>query len=245
MGSVNQGSFDTFETGLEVQDQPFFFTTYNQANIATQSAAVRAATNNVLQKSGITELTDCVAGFEYLISKSPIQNLSQMKGVKVRTASDLDNAAIKAMGGIPVSIPLGETYEGLETGTVSAAISTVANIYSSGWFQAAKNLDMIPVKLGVVDLAINNKTLASLSSHEKSVLTAAAAAPSCATAEQSQVQVDIKAMQQKATNVLTPASSDLNAFVASTEQVRNNYSNSTALAKSMTSLMQGVIKGSD
>ena len=68
-----------------------------------------------------------------LHSKKEIKKLEDMRGVKVRSYG-FNAAMVKALGGIPVSMPMSEVYEALSKGVVDATFSPIEAL--KGWKQA-------------------------------------------------------------------------------------------------------------
>ena len=67
-------------------------------------------------------ITVASTGPAYLATKSPITKLEELKGVQFRTTG-LSAEAIKAIGGVPVAMPMSDAYEALSKGVVSGIIS--------------------------------------------------------------------------------------------------------------------------
>ncbi len=68
-----------------------------------------------------------------LHSKKKIEKLEDMRGVKVRSYG-FNAAMVKALGGIPVSMPMSEVYEALSKGVADATFSPIEAL--KGWKQA-------------------------------------------------------------------------------------------------------------
>lgn len=64
------------------------------------------------------------------ITKKPIKTLENMKGLQVRI-SGFASDAVSALGGVPVGMPMSETYEGLLKGTIDAALVPTETL--KGW----------------------------------------------------------------------------------------------------------------
>lgn len=67
-----------------------------------------------------------------LASKRPVGRLEDMKGLKVR-ATGFCSKIVESLGGSPVSMPQGETYEALQKGVVDATFCPVETL--KGWKQ--------------------------------------------------------------------------------------------------------------
>ena len=67
-----------------------------------------------------------------LASKKPVNNLDELKGMKIR-ATGLSSKIVEALGGAPVSMSQPETYEALQKGVVEATFCPVETL--KGWKQ--------------------------------------------------------------------------------------------------------------
>ena len=57
------------------------------------------------------------------LSKKPIRNLEDLKGLKVRTPGGTMSEAIKALGAVPVALPFSEYYTGFQRGVIDVVCS--------------------------------------------------------------------------------------------------------------------------
>lgn len=100
-------------------------------------AATRLA-NELVAKYDPGELRDVMPlylhahGPGVLASKRPVNTLDDVKGLKIRATGFCSKIA-EALGGSPVSMPQGETYEALQKGVVDATFCPVETL--KGWKQ--------------------------------------------------------------------------------------------------------------
>jgi TRAP-type C4-dicarboxylate transport system substrate-binding protein len=67
-----------------------------------------------------------------LASKKPVRSLEDMRGLKVR-ATGLSAKIVESLGGVPVAMSQGETYEALQKGVVDATLCPMETL--KGWKQ--------------------------------------------------------------------------------------------------------------
>lgn len=67
-----------------------------------------------------------------LHTKSPVKNLEDLKGLKIR-ATGLSAKVVEALGGVPVAMPQGGTYEALQKGVVEGTFGPIEVL--KGWKQ--------------------------------------------------------------------------------------------------------------
>ncbi|OUM92073.1 TRAP transporter substrate-binding protein DctP [Parageobacillus thermoglucosidasius] len=80
-----------------------------------------------------------------LFSVKPIRKLEDVKGLKMRVQGKGDNEIIKAWGGVPVSIPLEDSYEALEKGTLDTQFYTPVGVRGSKAYEVAPYITKIGI----------------------------------------------------------------------------------------------------
>lgn len=68
-----------------------------------------------------------------LHTKTPVNNLQELKGMKIRSTG-LSAKVTEALGGVPVAMPQGATYEALQKGVVEGTFTPIETL--KGWKQA-------------------------------------------------------------------------------------------------------------
>jgi TRAP-type C4-dicarboxylate transport system substrate-binding protein len=68
-----------------------------------------------------------------LHTKKPVKTLEEVKGMKIRSTG-FSAKVVEALGGVPVAMPQGETYEALSKGIVDGTIGPIEVL--KGWKQA-------------------------------------------------------------------------------------------------------------
>lgn len=128
--------------------------------------------NELLNKYGVQLLAVSTVGVESLVSKKPIRNIADLKGVKIRAPEGLVQALFKNLNASPVNLPGSEVYTSLEKGVIDASdYSIFARNQQSGMNDIAK----YPIHPGwhsmpVNQVTLNKKIYDSLPSDLKSVL---------------------------------------------------------------------------
>ncbi len=74
----------------------------------------------------------------FLFSKTPINKLDDLKGMKVRTFSLGLVDYISALGGEAVSMPVSDLYTGLERGTIQAAVTGPDQVEGQRLYEVCK-----------------------------------------------------------------------------------------------------------
>ncbi|MFC1901843.1 TRAP transporter substrate-binding protein [Chloroflexota bacterium] len=119
-------------------------------------------------KHGTHFLTLLAAGRSGLISKKPIHTIADLKGYKIRTFGGY-SPLYASLGATPVTMPLGEAYLALSTGTVDAAVTGFSAHLDLKHYEVAKYA--LQTDQGAWSLVMNNDAWEALPDDLKSILT--------------------------------------------------------------------------
>ncbi|MEW6185094.1 MAG: TRAP transporter substrate-binding protein [Thermodesulfobacteriota bacterium] len=114
---------------LEVLDLPLG---YPSGMVATRVANDFILKMNPKEISEVKVLYLHAHGPGLLHTQKPVQTLSDLKGIKIRSTG-LSAKITEALGGIPVSMPQGGTYEALQKGVVQGTLAPMETL--KGWKQ--------------------------------------------------------------------------------------------------------------
>lgn len=104
--------------------------------------------------------------------EKPVEKLADMAGMKVRTGSPGEAEAVQAWGGVPVTMPITESYNALNTGIVDAVLIQASAIYQP-WNLAEPGkyvTDLLPSPSTIVFLAMNKASWEGLSDKQRTIL---------------------------------------------------------------------------
>ena len=83
------------------------------------------------------------------ICMDPIRTPEDAKGKKIRTAGGAQTSWVESLGGVPVSVPIGDVYSGLSRGSLDCTLSDPTNLDKGNKFwEVAKSVTTLP--MGVV-----------------------------------------------------------------------------------------------
>ncbi|CAM5221749.1 hypothetical protein CDEF62S_04482 [Castellaniella defragrans] len=71
---------------------------------------------------------------------TPIKTLADAKGKKIRTAGGTQTDWVASIGGVPVSVPIGDVYTGLARGSVDCTMSEIPNLINSKFIEVSKSI---------------------------------------------------------------------------------------------------------
>ena len=82
----------------------------------------------------------------------PIKTLEDLKGLKVLARGGVNGEVIKAMGCIPVTMPVPEVYSALERGLLDVAPMNWEGTMAFKWFEVTKYRTVLPKGLFITNL---------------------------------------------------------------------------------------------
>jgi TRAP-type transport system periplasmic protein len=106
---------------------------YTSGAVASKVAEAFAKTFNPKELSDVKVLYLHAHGPGLLHTKKPVKRLEDLKGMKIR-ATGLSAKIVTALGGVPVAMPQGDTYDALKKGVVEGTFGPMEVL--KGWKQA-------------------------------------------------------------------------------------------------------------
>lgn len=108
----------------------------------------------------------------YFICMPQVREAADVAGLRVRTAGGAQAAWVQSLGGVPVSVPIGDVYSGLERGSIDCTMSDATNLDKGNRFwEVARSVTLLP--MGVVigaNYVYNTEFWAELSPETRALL---------------------------------------------------------------------------
>ena len=93
----------------------------------------------------------------YLWTKEPVNEMKDIKGVKIRAHGGLVPFIVRELGGSPITTPTTEVYMALERGIISGAVRNLPSFNSFKEYEFARYGVSIPVTWATADVFISLK----------------------------------------------------------------------------------------
>lgn len=123
-----------------------------------------------VSKSKVLTVID-LGAFGISNSKKPIEQPSDLKGLKIRTtASPLHSDSMTALGGNPTPMAYGEVFTGLQQGTIDGFQTTIPLIYGDKFYEVSKHLTLTNHVILPHVLQINKDFYEALSEENKKAI---------------------------------------------------------------------------
>jgi TRAP-type C4-dicarboxylate transport system substrate-binding protein len=115
----------------------------------------------------------------YMVCRSPVRTLADMKGKKVRSYGDDVPRMLQAIGAIPVNLLPGELYESLQKGTIDCTPYSLGTAVSLKLHEVAKYVTFLNIgSPGGWPIFVNQKAWDGLSGDNKKLIMDVSAAAS-------------------------------------------------------------------
>ena len=127
---------------FEAFDFPFMFDNQAELHKITQGL-VGAAMLAKLEPKGIKGLAYWDNGFKSFSANTPLKNVADYKGKKMRIqSSKVLEEEIRSVGGIPQVMAFSEVYQALQTGVVDGTENPISNFYTQKMHEVQKHLSL-------------------------------------------------------------------------------------------------------
>lgn len=107
----------------------------------------------------------------FISREKPVRSLADLEGMKVRTPNPVMAKVVEAWGAIPVSMPITETYNAMNTGVIDAVIMGPSGIRSYKMNEVAKSITTnLPTAVDSFYILMNKSSWDGLSDEQKAAL---------------------------------------------------------------------------
>ena len=157
--------------------------------------------------------------------KSEVADLDDMAGLRVRAASRWYLNLLQGAGATPVSMPWGDLYQALQTGSIDGVFTNIDGIHRASLDEAAPNIYFMPDLWLAIPfiITINEDKWQSLSEAQKAAFAEAAEAAEMRFSEVWDTTIDQITSEQEAAGIkVVRASAEATEAFATLPQVETN-----------------------
>jgi TRAP-type C4-dicarboxylate transport system substrate-binding protein len=133
-------------------------------------AATRKIAEREFSKQGVSQGAFFAQTPVQLISKTPIADLSDLKGLKVRAWDETTSSIVKNLKGEPVVMPVTETYPAIQRGVIDAVLTGVPAMFTQSLQEQAKKLYIINLAPAFIYILYNNDSFKALPKEYQDIL---------------------------------------------------------------------------
>ncbi len=143
MAQVNMAMWSGLIPSLVVEELPFFYKDRDHFFRAMISPGVRNLLDKDFETKGAKVLFWMDYGYTGLIGKKPIKTVEDFKGKRIRGYGEISTEILKALGGAPVFMSIGEVYLALQRGTIDGVLTSTCSVYERKFYEVVKYFTLI------------------------------------------------------------------------------------------------------
>ncbi|PHQ69392.1 MAG: hypothetical protein COB93_08210, partial [Sneathiella sp.] len=165
--SYSRGRFPLSEAGT----LPFAFTSARQGTLVLNDLVEKWLAPEQKNVKLLFMFTPAPAGF--LTRDKPVASISDLQGMKMRSAGAVATDILKLVGANVVTIPLPEIYTALERGVVEGTVMDPVTTTTYKLYEPAKNFTPLSFSSVVAAVAMNQRSWDNLTSDQQVIVNAA------------------------------------------------------------------------
>ena len=138
---------------------------------ATSPLAEEFLNESFEKKLGVKGLFYGEEGFRHFFTKTPVNSIGDLAGMKLRVSNDpVMNGLVKGLGASPTVVAFGELYSALSTGVVDGAEQPIANYKSNSFPEVANNMILDGHTLGAIEIVVATPVWDKLTKDQQNIL---------------------------------------------------------------------------
>lgn len=146
------------------------------ASALTEYIVTCDACQEELKKFGIVYLGTGSTDVYYLLTTKPVRSLDDLKGLRLRSGGAPWSRWAENFGAVPVSLPVGETFEAISQGTIDGTMATYGDLLSFRLVELVSHITDVPLGTyhAVSTFSVGSSAWAGLSAEDRAAVARAA-----------------------------------------------------------------------
>jgi C4-dicarboxylate-binding protein DctP len=195
-------------------------------------------------KTGVDFIDYGEVGFRHLLSKRPVEQLSELKGLKIRVPElRIWVDFWKKLGANPTPLPYAEQYNALSTGVIDGLEADVFSIKGFKWAEQAPHFTATAHWFLPKAIRVNARWLDGLPAELKTVFLASAKEAFAEQRKQNRASADAALEDLKKSGMIVHQCKDLPKWREATEVQFDEWSAKSPAAKEMVAKIRALAKG--
>jgi len=168
-GAFTSGAMNMFQKDADLFSMPMVFNSIDEVRYVRQK--MDDVIRKRLEEAGYVNFGFAGAGFAYMMSNKPLQNLDQLQGQKVwiPEGDPTGFAARRALGVAPVVMPVTDVMTGLQTDLLDSVTVPPVGAVVFQWHTRLKFITELPIAYVYAAMLIDKKAFARLSEEDQAV----------------------------------------------------------------------------
>jgi TRAP-type C4-dicarboxylate transport system substrate-binding protein len=168
-GAFTSGAMNMFQRDADLFAVPMVFNSTDEVRFVRKK--MDRVIRERLEQAGYVNFGFAGAGFAYMMSNRPLQNLAELKGQKVWTpeGDPVSFAALRALGVAPVVMPITDVMTGLQTDLLDSVTVPPVGAVVFQWHTRLKYITDFPVVYVYAAMLIDKKAFSRLSPEDQQI----------------------------------------------------------------------------
>jgi len=162
-GIVSPAHMSTFSKAAPFIDAPFLFRDLAHWNKVLDADLLKPIADEVNKNAEVMLIGYAGGGTRNIFVNKPVQNLADMKGLKVRVqGAPIWSRTFAAIGMSPTVIAYNEIYNAIQNNVISAGENEAAGVEAMKFYEVAPQLSMTQHAITIRPICFSGKTFARL-----------------------------------------------------------------------------------
>ncbi|MCJ7815272.1 MAG: TRAP transporter substrate-binding protein DctP [Xanthomonadales bacterium] len=168
-GAFTSGAMNMFQRDADLFSMPMVFNSIEEARFVRKN--LDSVIRERLEEAGYVNFGFAAAGFAFMMSNKPLQNLAELKGQKVwiPEGDPTGFAALRALGVAPVVMPVTDVMTGLQTDLLDSVTVPPVGAVVFQWHTRLKYITELPIAYVYAAMLIDKKAFLRLSSEDQAI----------------------------------------------------------------------------
>jgi len=169
-GAITGGGLADISADSQIYSIPFTFNSYAEVDYVRKRVDPLLIAG--LKEKGFISFGISEGGFAYLMSKSSVAGVDDLKGHKVWVpeGDEISRASFEAAHVSPISLPLTDVLTGLQTGMIDTIASSTVGAIALQWYTQVKYMNDSPLMYLYGTMVIKRDQFEKLSAEDQAVV---------------------------------------------------------------------------
>ena len=169
-GAFTPGGLAQVDTSIQALGLPMMFNSFEEIDYVRER--MDPVMMSHMEASGFVLLGISEGGFVRILSKQPMQDLESLRASKVwmPEGDQVGQAAFKALGITPISLPISDVFTGLQTGLIETVTANPTAAIAFQWHTSTAYMTEIPITYLIGVMAIQKKAFEKLSADDQAIV---------------------------------------------------------------------------
>lgn len=169
-GAFTPGGLAQVNSSIQALGLPMMFKSYDEIDYVR--SRMDPVIKEEMESSGFVLLGISEGGFVRILSKKPMQDLESIRDSKVwiPEGDRIGQIVFKALGIIPVSLPISDVFTGLQTGLIETVAVNPTAAIAFQWHTSTSFMTEFPITYLIGVIAIQKKVFSQLSVADQEIV---------------------------------------------------------------------------